>query len=381
MLARYLLLILSLTAVSCTTPAATNPPANKQGIHLLLDDGRHQWPTALWPSHMAAARNIVGPSGYVTQLVTLDDLDVAKWQQFMDLCAKHELIPIIRLATTFDQAANWWTSPPPDPDNPNRFLTTANRYATFLAALNWPTESKIIVVGNEPNHGNEWSGRPDPAAHARFLIDIAQTLHTADPAFFILNAGLDPYTPHTGSQPFFDGFYYMDAESFMDEMVAAEPDVFSHLNGWSSHPYPLGPFIAPPWEQTFQVDWLNNAHNPQHQPPPAGIYNRGVNGYEWELWKLAQLGAPELPVYITETGWRHSEDPYPTRDLMRTYIDLAWFGNENGRYPHYPRTGWTPWQEDARITAVTPFALNGHPREWHHTNWLPIDENGEIRRP
>lgn len=366
------LLLLCLTAVSCSEP----PPQNKQGVHLLLDDGRQQWPIEIWRAHMVAARELVGSGGYVTQLITLDDLDVAKWQTFMDLCAELELIPIIRLATTFDQASNWWTAPAEEPNG--RFTTVATHYTAFLTALDWPAATKIVVVGNEPNHGNEWSGRPDPVAYARLLVDVSQALKTADSTFFVLNAGLDTFSPHTGSQPFFDGFYYIDAESFMDEMVAAEPDVFTHIDGWSSHPYPLGAFVAPPWEQAFQIDWLNDAHNPRHLSPPVGVYNRGINGYEWELWKLAQYGVPHLPVYITETGWRHTEPPYPSRKLAAIYLDLAWFGNANGRYPDFPRTGWTPWQDDWRVAAVTPFALNGHPREWHHTSWLKLDQNGTI---
>ena len=35
-------------------------PGQKQGIHLLLDDGRNHWPAAVWPEHVQAARRIVG---------------------------------------------------------------------------------------------------------------------------------------------------------------------------------------------------------------------------------------------------------------------------------------------------------------------------------
>ena len=78
----------------------------------------------------------------------------------------------------------------------------------------------------------EWGGRPDPVAYARFLIDVANALHAADPDGCVLNAGFDPYTPNTGSAPFIDGLYYMDEETFLDQMHAAYPDVFAHLDGF-----------------------------------------------------------------------------------------------------------------------------------------------------
>lgn len=340
----------------------------KLGIHLLLDDGRQAWPAATWPVHLACARQAVGEWGYVTQLVRLDDLEPARWQRFMDLAAEWHLTPILRLATTFDTASGSWSAPPADAAG--RYQAVAARYARFVAALHWPTAGHLVIVGNEPNHGNEWGGRPDPAAYARFLADTADALHATDPAARVLNAPFDAYTPHSGGQPFPDGFVYLDEETFLDEMVAAVPDVFTRLDGWASHAYPAGPFSEGPWQQSFQIDWLNNATNPWHVPPPPGIYNRGVNGYEWELFKLATYGLPPLPVYITETGWRHAETEearspdsgaaLPDAETAAVYLDLALRGN-SGRYPELPEEGWTPWLADPRVVAITFFALDGHP--------------------
>jgi hypothetical protein len=316
-----------------------------------------------------------------------DDLDVGRWQIFMDLCAQYHLTPIIRLATTFDRTANYWNAPPRDSDGSYR--TIAAQYTHFLAALNWPTDQHYVIVHNEPNHGNEWGGRADPEAYARFLIDVADAIHASDPNAIILNAGFDPYTPHTNNMPFIDGNIYMDAESFMDAMVAAYPDVFTRLDAWASHPYPPGQFSAGPWEQTYGVDYLNGASNPQHVEPPPGIHNRGVNGYEWELFKLATYGIHDLPVFITETGWRHAEstaanaddhlDGLPDAATAAIYLDLALRGN-NGRYPQVPNDGWTPWLDDPRVVAITPFAFNGVPWEWGHTNWLMLDGSGHVLR-
>lgn len=371
------LLLVTLSLVACVPSLNFSQfGSNKLGVHLLLDDGRFQWPVSEWETHLVYARQAVGAGGTVTQLVRLDDLDVAKWQQFMDLCAAQELTPILRLATTFDLEAGWWIAPPLD-SNGRAYQTVAQEYATFITALKWPGEHHFVIVGNEPNHGDEWSGRPDPAAYARFLQETADALKAADPQVFVLNAGLDPYTPHTGSQPFTNGMWYIDSGTFLAEMVAAQPEVLAVLDGWVSHPYPLGPFAAPPWEQTYQIDLLNDAPASTFPTPPDGIFNRGVNGYEWELWLLDQLGAPELPVFITETGWRHGEAAYPDTALAADYLDLALRGN-NGRFPQFPDAGWTPWLDDERVVAITPFALDGNPAEWGHTNWLAIDENGRI---
>jgi hypothetical protein len=368
-----------------TVTATAQPKDNKLGVHLLLDDGRNQWPQEIWPMHLTYARQAVGEGGYVTQLVRMDDLDISRWQTFMDLCAAQQLTPILRLATVYDRSADWWEAPPADADG--TYQTIAEQYASFVASLRWPTNSHFIIVGNEPNHGNEWSGRPDPAAYARFLMDVANALHTADPGARVLNAGFDPYTPHTNGMPFIDDMAYMDEETFLDEMVAAHPNVFTVIDAWSSHAYPMGPLTEPPWVQAYGVDMINNAVNPNHVTPPAGIYNRGVNGYEWELFKLSTYGVNSLPVMITETGWRHAEttDPaatdngrsLPTALTVARYFDLAFYGN-NGRYPELPETGWTPWMADPRVIAVTPFALNGVPAEWGHTNWLVIDNQGRV---
>lgn len=348
---------------------ADPPPANKLGVHLLLDDGRHQWPIERWSEHMHYGRQAVGAGGYVTQLVRADDLSVKRWQTFMDLCAELQLTPITRLATTFDHEAGWWRAPTADADG--RYRDTAARYATFLAALRWPTDRHYVIVGNEPNRGDEWSGRRDPAAYARFLLDVADMLSERDRDVLILNAGLDLFAPHTGSAPAFDGKYYMDAETFLDQMHAAHPDVFGTIDLWSSHSYPLGPFAAPPWQQTFAVEVLNDANNPVHVEPPPDIPNRGINGYRWKLFKLSTYDVPVLPVMITDTGWRHAEaidpmakdagDALPDAETASRFLDLALRGN-HARYPEFPEAGRTPWLADARVDCSPRCASEGAKR-------------------
>ena len=83
---------------------------------------------------------------------------------------------------------------------------------------------------------------------------------------------------------------------------------------------------------------------------------------------------------ITETGWRHSESvnpdssdalaDLPNAEQVATYFDLAFYGA--------PNSSWTAWRDDPLVIAVTPFAFDGSPTEWGHTNWLKLDSRGSI---
>ncbi len=102
-----------------------------------------------------------------------------------------------------------WVASAPDPDG--GYTAIAQQYATFLASLRLPDAPYYIIVGNEPNHGDERGGRADPAAYARFLIDVSRALRQIDSGVQILNAPLDPFAPNTNGQPFTNGFAYMDS--------------------------------------------------------------------------------------------------------------------------------------------------------------------------
>jgi hypothetical protein len=108
------------------------------------------------------------------------------------------------------------------------------------------------------------------------------------------------------------------------------------------------------------------------------------------LWKLESIIGPRaaaLPVMITETGYRHAPSQHPeARDQVHAeipfetqsaYLDLAFRGNQ-GRYPGLPESGWTPWNDDPQVLAVVLFALGGFPKDWGHTNWVTLDEQGRI---
>ena len=138
-----------------------------------------------------------------------------------------------------------------------------------------------------------------------------------------------------------------------------------------------------PGNQKFQIDDIR-PNAPARRPPPPGIPNRGVNGYAWELWKLRELGVgKELPVYVTETGWRHVRSQSArSRDADFATVDDDRFGEMVGLAfdgpTHGTAVGWTPGIRIARVQAVALFAFGGQPDIWGHTNLALVDPGGHI---
>jgi hypothetical protein len=353
---------------------------NKRGVHLLLDDGNTKFSEQLWEQHIVWAGRLSGPGGYAVQLVRSDDLKPESWQKMIDLLDREGQIPIIRLATFKDEQNQWWTAPTPDPDG-RGYKSEADRYRRFFDAITWPSDTVLVTVANEPNRPDEWGGAPNPAAYARFLRDVAEALgRVTSVKVLVLNGALDAYAPSAS----FGRTFAIDSELFMEGMKTEVPDIFDRLDGWASHAYPLGPFGEHPGRQVFKIDDVRPNASPRRQPPP-GIVNRGVNGYGWELWKLQQLGVKrELPVYVTESGWRHSSSQVPdSRDKdfatvddarFAELVELAFDGPSSA-----PAEGWIPWNADPRVKAVALFALVGRPQDWGHTNLLVMDAAGVIR--
>ena len=362
----------------------TPPPApaaiNKRGVHLLLDDGDTRFPEAVWEQHIVWTARLTGSGGYAVQLVRSNDLRPASWQHMVDLMDREGVIPIIRLATFKSSDGQWWTAPTPDPDGLG-YKSEADRYRRFFDAIDWHSDTVLVTVANEVNRPDEWGGAPNPAAYARFLRDVTEALRRVSSVkVLVLNGALDSYAPSAS----FGNTFSLDSELFMEGMAAEVPDIFERLDGWASHAYPLGPFGEHPGKQAFKIDDVRPNAKARRLPPPE-IKNRGVNGYEWELWTLQQLGVTrELSVYITESGWRHTASQATSRDKdfavvgdtrFADLVQLAYDGPSDGS----PPDGWIPWNADSRVKAVALFALAGRPDHWGHTNLLLTDNSGHIQ--
>lgn len=265
-------------------------PNNKAGIHILDPNEVERVPDLVNSSG--------GEWGYVTVPIRDDDKDRIKWQKFMDKCRELKLIPIIRLATVMKPGA--WESPT---------LYQSLDFANFLNDLDWPVKNRYVIVYNEPNHAAEWDGYVDPAGYAIILKYTSQIFKVRNEDFFILPAGLDAAAP--------DGGGHLSIYNFMNQMIMEEPDVFEYIDGWNSHSYPNPAFAGSPYDK----------------------HSRSIISYRHEIDFLSRFVDKDLPVFITETGWK---------DNIVGQQRAAIF---------YKTAFEEIWLADDKIAAITPFLL------------------------
>lgn len=282
-------------------------PNNIYGIHLAqphLEDLR-------------AAADLVnangGKWGYVTMVIQENDRDREKWQNIFDQLRKLHLIPIIRLATQ-PEGENWRRPEKED----------INNWVDFLDSLNWVVKDRYLILFNEPNHGSEWGGRVDPENYAQLAFTFASKLKEKNPDFFVMLAGLD------ASAPSLPPSFEEEAIFLRNVFNYVSPEQFDSLfSGFVSHSYPNPDFSGQPWEE-----------------------GRGtIKTYQWELNLLKQLGInKELPVFITETGWKHRVNNQQSK--TQNLLDEKTVGE------YFQKAFEEVWKKDDRIKAVTPFVLD-----------------------
>ena len=276
-------------------------PNNRFGIHIIS-------PTT---DEIDSASQLVNSSGgdwgYITVVIQDKDQDLSKWQQFFDHLRERHLIPLVRIAT--HPSGNFWVKPEGNaPEN----------WANFLNKLNWPIKNRYVIVYNEPNHATEWGGSVDAKEYAQILNKTIDALKAKNPDFFILNAGLDASAPQKLPA-------YQEEISFLQQMNQEVPNLFEKIDGWNSHSYPNPGFIGIPTDQ-----------------------GRGtVRTWAWETQQLKRLGVKkDLPIFITETGWKHAEG-IDTDNTLPTAQEVS---------KYYKQAFETVWS-DKKIVAITPFLL------------------------
>jgi hypothetical protein len=299
-----LLLILLPLILFPTLTKASNPldvPNNKFGMHIISSSPDEIKDTA-------SLVNTNGDWGYITFLIESSQRDKSRWQTFFNELRRSHLIPIVRIATKPE--GNTWAKP---------YEKEEEAWASFLDELNWPTKNRYIVIYNEPNHATEWGGSVDPVSYAQVLDKTITALKKQNPDFFVINGGLDASAPNKTPS-------YMDSFTFMDQMNTAVPGIFNKLDGWSSHSYP----------------------NPNFAGQPTASGKMTIRGYQEEIKKLQSLGViKELPIFITETGWKHAEgkkynSSFPSSEKVGEYYQNAF------------QNAWN----NSQIVAVTPFILD-----------------------
>ncbi len=291
-------------------------PNNKFGVHIISASVDEASPAA------TLVNSGSGDWGYITVLIKSSERDSGKWQAFFNDLRRRHLIPVVRLAT--QPEGPYWKKP---------YDKEEIAWADFLDSLIWPTKNRYVTVYNEVNHGTEWGNSVDPLTYAQVLDQTITALKAKSPDFFILNAGFDASSPQKPPN-------YMDEYQYLLEMENSVPGIFNKLDGWSSHSYPQPGFAGSPLSS-----------------------GRGtVQTWQWELATLRSLGVSKnLPVFITETGWKHSEGieydkSLPDSETVGEYFSYAF------------QQVW----RDPQIVAVTPFLLNYQEHPFDHFSFKKI---------
>ena len=258
-----------------------------------------------------------GDWGYVLIPYNVRDYDGSKWRKIFDLLNKKHLIPIIQL---WDFSAK-------------SYKKDTEKAANFLNKLLWPIEKKYISVYNETNDSRFWKGKVDPKEYAEVLDFTIKTFKSYDKGFFMLNGAFNSTAPNLNG--------YMDEELYLVRMNDSTPGIFSKLDGWASHPYPMPAYLGKPSEYGRQ----------------------SVRGYEWELDVLKnRFGIETIPVFITETGWPHAEGKNHNYG----------FYDSNTVASYIKETFEKVWLKDDRVVAITPFTIYYDP-PFDHFSWVKKD--------
>lgn len=269
-------------------------PNNFYGIHILF------------PAELQDASKLVNSSGgewgYVTIPIQVNDLDIEKWQAFMDQAKRLKIIPILRLATY-----------------PNPFKTDVWRkpnnydvvdFANFLSSLSWPTKIKYVILFNEVNRSDEWGGEvPDPEGYAHLVSFAYDTFKKKDSDFYIILSGMDDSAPN-------DYKKYINGFTYLEDLTSL--DIQKSIDGFSSHSYP----------------------NPGFSSYPSETKKIGVATYKYEYELLNNNSEKKLPAFITETGWgsKTIPDSVVSKYFQMTFSQI--------------------WEKDKdKIVAITPFLL------------------------
>jgi len=320
-IARFLCIIaLMLLPEANKTYAIYNPlsvPNNQYGIHVA--DPNDIEDTA----HLVNSNG--GDWGYVTLVIQDNDMNKNKWQDIFSTMRRLHLIPIVRIATHVE--GDIWVKPQE---------VNIDKWADFLDSLNWPVENRYVVIFNEPNHAKEWDGTIDPQGYGSILMKFAGKLKSQSDDFFILPAGLDASASTDGEA--------MDETIFLDRMIVANPRLLDAIDGWTSHSYP----------------------NPGFSGSPNAFGRGTMRTYDWELSILRGHGlTKELPVFITETGWVHSQGVQMNPKFLS---DIVVARNST-------TSAYSVWN-DSRVAAVTPFVFNYQDVPFDHFSWKTIGGGG-----
>jgi len=302
-----------------TTKNAIPHPNNRFGIHLNEPE-----------SEIEDAKKLVntnGDWGWVVMVIRSNDRDKGKWQRIFNKLREDHLTPIVRIAGKPNSGGFW--ERPSDND--------ASEWASFLDSLIWPTKTRFVTIYNEPNHAGEWGGTVDPADYANRFVEQAKKLKEKSIDFFILNGAIDAATPQ--EMPKFASFDY-----FVTEAVRGNSEFLKYIDGWASHSYP----------------------NPNFSASVNNTGKASVKSYVYEKNFVENLGKKIDYVFVTETGWKHSEGVEV--DGNQISVDEA--------AKRYKTAYESVWTEDY-LVMVAPFILSYPDKPFDNFSFLNPKVLGE----
>lgn len=289
-------------------------PNNKYGIHIADTNNIPEIPELI--------NSNGGDWGYVTLVIQEDDRDVGKWQNIFNEMRRLHLIPIVRLATYPKDDA--WAIP-----EKHKY----HEWVDFLGKLNWVIENRYVVLFNEPNHANEWGNTLDPEGYAETLVELGKMLKESDPDYFILPAGFD-FSASTISGD-------MDAREYVQRVIQHKPEILDLIDGWTSHSYP----------------------NPAFSAPPTTSGKGSIRSFIWETNFLVTLGLGRaLPIFITETGWKHSEGKIQQSNLLSPQQVASYYTQASAIWQH------------PLVVAVTPFVYSYQGEPFDHFSFKKFEQ-------
>ncbi len=160
------------------------------------------------------------------------------------------------------------------PDDPETF----GDYAAAVAS-HYGDRVSHYEVWNEPNNGlTFWQPVEDPAAYGALLVEASQRLKETNAQALVSFGGI--FWP--------DLLVNTPGADFVRDVAEAVPDVWDHVDSFSLHPYRY-PFTEPEDGET-QDALLTTLCETQDL--------------------LAELGAPGLPIWLTELGWHTAPEAF-----------------------------------------------------------------------
>lgn len=255
-----------------------------------------------------------GDWGWITFPMDINERNSANWNGIFSRMREKHLIPIIQISNINKQVPS---------------ETDIDGVVEFLAGLGWPTKIRPVTLFNEVNAGEYWGGKVDPEGYARILNHAIDKFHALSGEFIVMNGAFNS-SAHTVCVRTDLGVdtCYLSLDEYMRRMNNAVPGIFKKLDAWANHSYPHPGYRGSPYDSTSDQGRLT------------------IRAYKYDLRLLAQYGV-SLPVFITETGWPHSEG----NSTHSEWLDQNTVAN-------YYKIAFTDlWLKDPAVVAVTPFQL------------------------